>query len=104
MPILGLDIGRNCAAIVALDLRRSEIELAIARLMRAPTFATYARVFARFGFGLTNRAMLLTQIYPFERFLIDGRLVIDWELDRQGKWQKRNRSLRNIPCLESSTK
>jgi uncharacterized protein involved in tolerance to divalent cations len=50
------------------DLWVLEIEKELYSLVNAPLFARYNRVFDDFGFGLRARAILLSLVYPFERF------------------------------------
>jgi hypothetical protein len=53
-------------------------------------------VFDRFGFGIDSRALLLSYIYPIERFLVDGKCWIEWE-NAKGKMQKRDRAVPGLP-------
>jgi hypothetical protein len=50
------------------DLWIVEIERELYELVNAPLFEKYNRVFDDFNFGLRARAILLSLIYPFERF------------------------------------
>lgn len=74
-----------------------ETEVAIA----LSEFASYNRVFDRFGFGSCLRTLLLINIYPFEKFLVDGKPWIEWENSAisGGKRQKRHRSLRQFQAF-----
>lgn len=54
------------------DLWALEIEKELYSLVNAPLFDRYNRVFNDFGFGLRVRAILLSLIYPFERFTSIG--------------------------------
>lgn len=96
----------HCLAICDLEKRSCEIELEIACLLKNAEFQPYLKVFRRFGFGLRNQVLLLTQIYPFDKFLIDGQPWVEWETpppprgkgkqQLQSKPQKRYRSLRSF--------
>jgi hypothetical protein len=55
-------------------------------------------VFDRFGFGITCRALLLFNLYPFDKFLVNGKPWIEYEPSR-GKLQKRDRSLRKFQAF-----
>jgi uncharacterized protein YxeA len=48
-----------------------------------------------FGFGLTCRALLLFNLYPFDKFLVNGKPWVEYEPSK-GKLQKRDRSLRKF--------
>ncbi|MEM7757418.1 MAG: hypothetical protein AAF298_04710 [Cyanobacteria bacterium P01_A01_bin.40] len=60
-----------------------------------PQFNDYNRVFDKFRFGASCRAILLVHVFPIDRFLIDGKPHIEYEPSK-GKLQKRNRSLRKF--------
>lgn len=61
-------------------------------LLNDEEFDCYREVLERFGFGLKMQGTILTNIYPFEKFLRDDRPYIErWQDDV--KWHKRNRSL-----------
>ena len=74
-----------------------ETEIAIAET----EFAAYNQVFDRFGFGLCLRTLLLINIYPFEKFLVNGKSWIEWEnfTISGGRRQKRHRSLRQFQAF-----
>ncbi|GET40469.1 IS110 family transposase [Microseira wollei] len=81
------------------DLQREElsIELELKSLIRLPQFNRYCRVFARFGFGLRMQSLLLSQIYPFENYLVDGKPDIKIRKGRKsGKPTKRHLSRRRF--------
>jgi hypothetical protein len=50
------------------DLWIQEIEKELYSLVNAPIFKAYNETFDQFGFGLRVRAILLSLVYPFERF------------------------------------
>ncbi len=62
-------------------------------------FDNYNRVFDRFGFGLSVRALLLYNIYPFDKFLHNGKPLIEREYGNNDRLQKRDRSLRKFQAF-----
>ena len=87
------------------------IEQELFKLLAAPQFSRYRKVFARFGFGQRVEALLLSQIYPIENYLAaDGKPEIRIAKGRKsGKPTKRYLSLRRFmkalgcaPSQESS--
>lgn len=95
------------------DLQREEmiIELELRKLLSAPQFLCYRKVFARFGFGQRVEALLLSQIFPLENYLgADGEPDVKIRKGRKsGKPTKRHLSLRRFmkalgyaPSQESS--
>ncbi len=71
-----------------LDKLRSALSL--------PQYKSYFDVFDRFGFGLDNHILLLYHCYPFDKFLVNGKAWIEREAGKNGKMQKRDRSLRKF--------
>lgn len=95
----------HAAAIVILEERMSLLQQELLTQIQEPEFLAYLKVFRRFGFGPRNQILLLTRLYPFEKFLVDGKPWIEHEmtLPKKGKHrhegaklQKRNRSLRSF--------
>lgn len=70
----------------------------LAVILTDTRFKAYHRVFDKFGFGLDTRSLLLFHIYPFEKFLIDGKRWVEYE-ESKGKLQKRDRSLRKFQAF-----
>lgn len=64
-----------------------------------PNFDSYNRVFDRFGFGISCRALLLYNIYPFDKFLHNGKPLVEREYGNNDKLQKRDRSLRKFQAF-----
>lgn len=97
---LGIEISLytrdHAGMIVHLELRETKTETELRSLLGRPEFLPYRRVFAQFGFGLRNEALLLSQCYPFDKFLLQGRPWVEWEENRKNKLQKRHRSLRSF--------
>lgn len=73
------------------------IEHLIAQMLGRPAYHPYLEVYRRWGIQGKLAATLLTQHYPFDRFLDDGLEVIDRLVgpysSRPDKLTKRNRSL-----------
>lgn len=106
---IGIDISPFTAAhskaICELEKRHTLQEAELTTLLNQLEFQPYLKVLRRFGFGLRNQALLLTQIYPFAKFLVNGEPWIEWELPpprrSKGKQhlpkpQKRPRSQRSF--------
>ena len=101
-PELGIaitDYTRDHAQIIiSLELRITQIINAIATTIAMPEFEAYNAVFDRFGFGLNVRALLLFNLYPFDKFLVKGKPWIEYERSEK-KLQKRDRSLRKFQAF-----
>ncbi|MBH8564713.1 transposase [Nostoc sp. CENA67] len=63
---------------IALEEQRLEVELKA--LVNDHQFFKYNQVFDNFKFGLRVRARLLSRIYPFEAFLVNGKPLIEREV------------------------
>lgn len=98
--ILGIEISQHtrdhALAICQLELRKFKAESRLSEMLLNPKFQPYLKVFKEFGFGLRNQALILSLVYPFEKFLLDGRPWVEWEEGGNGKRQKRHRSLRSF--------
>lgn len=96
---LGIEISdfthRHAHTIIDIEKRITQTldQLAIAIAM--PEFDSYHRVFDKFGFGINCRALLLFNLYPFDKFLVNGNPWVEYEPSK-GKLQKRDRSLRKF--------
>jgi hypothetical protein len=57
------------------DIQREEylVEIELREIYHHPRFTKYHQAFQPFGFGQRTGAIILSQIYPFEMFLKDGR-------------------------------
>lgn len=65
---------RNSArAICELQRRERVLELQMRACMKDLRFTQYRKVFASFGFGERVEALILSQIYPLENYLLDGK-------------------------------
>ncbi|ELS02115.1 hypothetical protein Xen7305DRAFT_00018260 [Xenococcus sp. PCC 7305] len=99
---LGIEISdytrSHCKAIVEIELRITQCYDYLEKALNLPEFESYLRVFDKFGFGLDNKALLLYQCYPFEKFLVNDKAWIEYE-ESKGKLQKRDRSLRKFQAF-----
>lgn len=80
----------------ACDLERQQydIEQQISALLQLPEFESYHSVFDEFGFGPMTRSVLLSRIFPFQRFLDEQRQpIIEWVKGEAGRRSRRHRSL-----------
>lgn len=68
------DITRHHANLLCdLDLQERRIEDEMDAIMGDPSFDAYNRLFDEFEMGRRIRSALLTRIFPFESFLVNGR-------------------------------
>lgn len=98
-PELGIEISTytrlHAQMIIDLELRYSKHLDEINALIAKPEFNAYNQVFDCFKFGTSCKAILLINLYPIDKFLVDGKPWIEYELSK-GKLQKRDRSLRKF--------
>ncbi|MFB8795921.1 MAG: IS110 family transposase [Microcoleus sp.] len=110
---LGLteSVRQHAARLCSLQREEMVIEQELFKLLAAPQFARYRKVFVRFGFGQRVEALLLSQIYPLQNYLAaDGTPEVKIAKGRKsGKPTKRYLSLRRFmkalgcaPSQESS--
>ncbi len=97
---LGIDISKytraHATAIINLELRANAIENWLDREIDKCEYQPYLKVFEKFGFGTRLSTLLLIQIYPLDKFLIDGKPWLEEEIGSNGKLQLRYRSLRSF--------
>ena len=74
------------------------IECEIKTLLSNPKFLPYRKAFSSFGFGLRLEAMILSQIYPLQKFLgEDGKPIVQFiKSKNSSKFTKRKLSLRKF--------
>lgn len=89
---------RNGAKLICdLQLREQALEREMRLLMKDSRFLPYRRVFMLFGFGERVEALILSQIYPLENYLADGKPEIRIRKGKEsGKNTKRHLSRRRI--------
>lgn len=98
----GISEGTKCHAMSVCLLHQEEarLEQELLGKLADPIFAPYHKVFKEFGFGCRQRAWFLSRIFPFSKFLQDGKPIVDYTMgkqkgDRKHK-TKKNRSLRRF--------
>lgn len=111
---IGLGIGDevrfHAARLCSVQREERLIEQELQQLLSDARFNNYREAFSKFGFGLRLQAMIVSQIYPIEFFLVDGKPEVQIRKGRKsGKPTKRYISLRKFqkclglaPSLESS--
>lgn len=93
---LSIDISRytrdHAAAIAGNQMREVALKADLCRSLLDPAFDRYRETLELFGFGYVMQATILTNIYPFEKFLKLGQPHTDRYEDDRGK-HKKNMSL-----------
>lgn len=92
---LGIEISSysrdHALSIATLQQREFRIEQEMEYFLESEELAPYAKVLERFGMGTRTAAAVIGSVYPIEKFLVDGKPIIErWEDDQ--KRYKRNRS------------
>jgi uncharacterized protein involved in tolerance to divalent cations len=82
----------HAAAICGNEIREVKLESDLSNSLLDPAFDRYRDTLELFGFSQIMQATVLTNIYPFERFLLSGKPHIDRYEDDRGK-HKKNMSL-----------
>ena len=96
---LGLQSETRNSAIDLERLQRREgaIDLELRTAMKDSRFTQYRKVFASFGFGARVEALILSQIYPLENYLIDGKPEVRIRIGKvSGQPTKRHLSRRRF--------
>lgn len=70
---LKLETKEAAASLEQLQRREQRLELEMCNLMKDLRFLPYRKVFSGFGFGERVEALILSQIYPLENYLVDGK-------------------------------
>ncbi|MGL5083169.1 MAG: hypothetical protein ACRC8A_16930 [Microcoleaceae cyanobacterium] len=80
------------------DLKRQELHVLekMEEFLRKPEFEPYLQAMSPFKFGVKNKSYLLCKIYPFEKFLIDGRVYLEHHTNSKGKRSKHDYSQRQF--------
>ena len=89
----------HAATLVDIERRITQHLDSLNDVLDRDEFKSYFEVFDRFGFGLDNKMLLLYHCYPFDKFLVDGYAWVEREHGRNGKLQKRDRSLRKFQAF-----
>ena len=99
-PTLNIEISDytkdHSSMLVELERRISVHLEKLEMLLQNEYFAPYNAIFDNFGFGINSRVLLLMNTYPFDRFLVNGKRLLEREITSSGKRQKRDRSLRKF--------
>jgi uncharacterized protein involved in tolerance to divalent cations len=82
----------HAAAICGNEIREVNLKSDLSNSLLDPAFDRYRPTLELFGFSQIMQATVLTNIYPFERFLLSGKPHIDRYEDDRGK-HKKNMSL-----------
>lgn len=78
--------------ICEIERQEFQIEEKVAKELEAEKYAPYLKVFEDYAFGARVTAIVLSEIYPFERFLKDGRQINEY-IDTTNSRRRCNRSL-----------
>ena len=89
----------HASMLVDIEQRITQVLNQLKDIVNYPEFKSYFVVFDRFGFGLDNKILLLYHCYPFDKFLLNGCAWIEREEGKNGKMQKRDRSLRKFQAF-----
>ena len=87
---------RHAMRVVELQRDGELIKSKCLEFLSQPEFAPYLEAMEPFKFGVKNQVGLLIQIYPFDKFLVDGQRWIERRISRNGKRVKCDRSLRSF--------
>lgn len=80
-----------------MHIEEYHIEVSIKQILTHSEYDIYIKVFNQFNFGLRIQSLLLTQIYPFDRFLEDNQPIIKHRKGRiSGKLTTRHLSERRF--------
>ncbi|MEA5447956.1 transposase [Leptolyngbya sp. CCNP1308] len=71
----------------------AELEGAIAVIMAKPEYQPYIEAMDKIGFSISIKAIWLSRIYPFDKFLDEGRERTSQRMSNKGKWRTHNHSL-----------
>jgi hypothetical protein len=78
----------------------ARLEQRLLKLLADPLFIPYHRVFSKFMFGQRSRAWILVRIFPFSKYLNEGKPIIDYTMGQKKKdpkhLTKKNRTLRRF--------
>jgi hypothetical protein len=94
---LGIEISQytrdHAASLAGNQIRETALKSDLSQLLADVTFDRYRPILENFGFSTKMQGVILSQIYPVEKFLLDGKPFIErWEDDRRK--YKKNRSLK----------
>ena len=87
---------RHCQWICEIQQQIQPLEVDCVELITSDEFQPYLEAMYPFKFGIKNQVGLLLQIYPFERFLVNGQPWVERRISRNGKRVKCDHSLRSF--------
>lgn len=95
------DETRELAYVICLmHSSEARLEERLLKLLADPLFVPYHRVFSKFMFGHRSRAWILVRIFPFSKYLENGKPIIDYTMGQEKKnpkhLTKKNRTLRRF--------
>ncbi len=98
---LGIEISdytrQHAKVLVDSQVRKRDSEGKLKDLLAHPDLTKYVIVLDRLGFGLLLKAAIISNIYPFDKFLLDGHKHIErWETDVNEKKRDRSRAAMQI--------
>ncbi len=98
---LGIEISdytREHARLLANNqVRKIKIENSLNLLLADRDLIPYVTVCERMGFGMQLKAAIVSNIYPFDKFLLDGRKHIErWDTDLKSHKRDRSRAAMQI--------
>ncbi len=82
----------HAGSIVMNQIREQKLKADLSNSLLDPCFDKYRETFELFGFGSIMQSTVLSNIYPIEKFLVNGKPNIDRYEDDRGK-HKKNTSL-----------
>ncbi|MGL5082423.1 MAG: transposase [Microcoleaceae cyanobacterium] len=86
----------HAAQLVELQRRTQPLLEKMEEFLSKPEFEPYLKAMAPFKFGLKNKAYLVCKLYPFDKFLVDGRPWIEHHSNSKGKRSKHDHSQRQL--------
>lgn len=88
---------KNAQLLCEVQNREQHLELQLRSHLSDVRFLPYRKVFAQFGFGERTEALILSQIYPLENYLKDGKPEVIYRKGKvSGKPTKRHLSRRRF--------
>ncbi|MEL4897695.1 IS110 family transposase [Crocosphaera sp. Alani8] len=86
----------HASAIHDLERRRIETEGMLWDALEQDCFTPYRKAFSEFNWGIGMQSLVLSKVYPFDKFLVNGFPIIEWVETRNNGKQKRHRSLQQF--------
>jgi hypothetical protein len=83
---------QQASRITGMQIHKTQLEAELIELFKSPELTPYIKIMDKIGFGVHVKAAVLSNIYPFEKFLEDGKPAIERWIDDSGRHHKRDRS------------